>query len=102
MEDAFQHGKFKSLKMNVWIQFKRKQMAEEIGNVLTKLRRDPHTLNMFKAAFGTEEITIERIKHWLYVSMITPLKYDQLKEGECFGLQQEVTSFIKPIVHQPS
>src|SRR5436190_1598170 len=62
------------------------QMAEEIGNVLTKLRKDPHTLQMFKAAFGTEEITIKRMQKALAqftVSMITAnSKYDQVKRGE--------------------
>jgi cytochrome c peroxidase len=62
------------------------QMAEEIGNVLTRLRKDSHTLNMFKAAFGTQEITIERMQKALAqftVSMITAnSKYDQVKRGE--------------------
>src|SRR6187549_2463213 len=62
-----------------------KPMAEDIGNVLTKLRSDPHMLNMFKAAFGTQEITIERMQKALAqftVSMITAnSKYDQVKRG---------------------
>ena len=62
------------------------QMADEVGNVLTKLRRDPHTLNMFEAAFGTKEVTIERMQKALAqftVSMITAnSKYDQVKRGQ--------------------
>ena len=62
------------------------QMAEEIGNVLTKLRGDAHMRDMFRAAFGTEEITIERIQKALAqftVSMITAnSKYDQVKRGQ--------------------
>jgi cytochrome c peroxidase len=62
------------------------QMAEEIGNVLTKLRGDAHMRGMFKAAFGTEEITIERMQKALAqftVSMITAnSKYDQVKKGQ--------------------
>lgn len=61
------------------------QMAEEIGSVLTKLRSDPHVLDMFKAAFGSTEITIERMEKALAqftVSMITAnSKYDQVKRG---------------------
>ena len=62
------------------------QMAEEIGNVLTKLRSDAHMRDMFRAAFGTEEITIERMQKALAqftVSMITAnSKYDQVKRGQ--------------------
>ena len=61
-------------------------MAEEIGNVLTKLRKDEHMRHMFKAAFGTEEITVDRMEKALAqftVSMITAnSKYDQVKRGE--------------------
>lgn len=62
------------------------QMAEETGNVLTKLRSDAHMRDMFEAAFGTEEITIERMQKALAqftVSMITAnSKYDQVKRGQ--------------------
>src|SRR5688500_11805569 len=62
------------------------QMAEEIGNVLTKLRGDAHMRDMFKAAFGSEEITIERMQKAIAqftVSMITAnSKYDQVKRGQ--------------------
>jgi len=61
------------------------QMAEEIGSVLTKLREDEHVRSMFQAAFGTGEITIERMQNALAqftVSMITAnSKYDQVKRG---------------------
>ena len=62
------------------------QMAEEIGRVLTKLRADAHYQEMFKNAFGSTEITIERMQKALAqftVSMITAnSKYDQVKRGE--------------------
>ena len=62
------------------------QMAEEIGNVLTKIRGDAHMRDMFRAAFGTEEITIERMQKALAqftVSMVTAnSKYDQVKRGQ--------------------
>jgi cytochrome c peroxidase len=61
------------------------EMAEEIGSVLTKLRADEHYREMFKKAFGSSEITIERIQKALAqftVSMITAnSKYDQVKRG---------------------
>lgn len=62
------------------------QMAEEIGNVLTKLRSDEHMRDMFEAAFGSGEITIERMQKALAqftVSMLTyNSKYDQVKRGQ--------------------
>lgn len=87
-KDAFHvDGKFNSLEDECLDPIQKpNQMAEEIGNVLTKLRSDPHTLHMFKAAFGTEEITIERMQKALAqftISMITAnSKYDQVKKGE--------------------
>ena len=62
------------------------QMAEEIGNVLTKLRRDEYIRKMFEDAFGNGEITIERMQKALAqftVSMVTAnSKYDQVKRGQ--------------------
>ena len=86
-KDAFHtDGKYKSLEDECLDPIQApNQMAEEIGNVLTKLRSDAHTRGMFKAAFGTEEITIERMQKALAqftVSMITAnSKYDQVKRG---------------------
>ena len=87
-KDAFHaDGKYKTLEDECLDPIQApNQLAEEIGNVLTKLRRDAHTLQMFKAAFGTEEITIERMQKALAqftVSMITAnSKYDQVKRGQ--------------------
>lgn len=80
-------GKFKSLEDECLDPIQApNQMAAEIGNVLTKLRSDVHTRNMFKAAFGTEEITIQRMEKALAqfaVSMITAnSKYDRVKRRE--------------------
>ena len=62
------------------------QMADEIGNVITKLRRNEHYREMFEKAFGSGEITIQRMQKALaqfMVSMITAnSKYDQVKRGE--------------------
>ena len=87
-KDAFHtDGKFKTLEDECLDPILApNQMAEDIGNVLTKLRSDAHTCQMFKAAFGTEEITIERMQKALAqftVSMITAnSKYDQVKRGD--------------------
>ncbi|HEY5966872.1 MAG TPA: cytochrome c peroxidase [Chitinophagaceae bacterium] len=87
-KDAFHtDGKYKSLEDECLDPIQApNQMAEEIGNVLTKLRSDAHTRHMFKVAFGTEEITIDRMQKALAqftVSMITAnSKYDQVKRGE--------------------
>jgi len=80
-------GEYKSLEAECLDPIQRpNQMAEEIGNVLTKLRSDAHTLQMFKVAFGTEEITIERMQKALAqftVSLVTSnSKYDQVKRGQ--------------------
>ena len=86
-KDAFHaDGKFKSLEDECLDPIQApNQMAEEIGSVLTKLRSDGHMRHMFKSAFGTEEITIERMQKALAqftVSMITAnSKYDQVKKG---------------------
>ncbi len=79
-------GKYKSLEEECLDPIQRpNQMAEEIGNVITKLRNDEHYHHMFKAAFGSDEITIERMEKALaqfMVSMITAnSKYDQVKRG---------------------
>lgn len=87
-KDAFHaDGKFNSLEDECLDPIQApNQMAEEIGNVLTKLRSDADTRHMFKVAFGTEEITIQRMQKALAqftVSMITAnSKYDQVKRGE--------------------
>jgi cytochrome c peroxidase len=80
-------GKFKSLEDECLDPIQApNQMAEEIGAVLTKLRADAHYSELFKKAFGSSEITIERMQKALAqftVSMITAnSKYDQVKRGE--------------------
>ena len=86
-KDAFHaDGKYKTLEDECLDPIQApNQMAEEPANVLTKLRRDEHIRDMFNAAFGTREITIERMQKALAqftVSMITAnSKYDQVKKG---------------------
>jgi cytochrome c peroxidase len=79
-------GKYKSLETECLQPIEApNEMAEEIGNVLTKLRSDEHYRDMFEKAFGSREITIERMQKALAqftVSMITAnSKYDQVKRG---------------------
>ena len=79
-------GKYKSLEDEFLYPIQApNEMAEEIGRVLTKLRADGHYRKMFTEAFGSNEITIERMQKALAqftVSMITAnSKYDQVKRG---------------------
>ncbi len=79
-------GKYKSLEAECLDPIQApNEMADEMGNVLTKLRADSHYQEMFKQAFGSSEITIERMQKALAqftVSMITAnSKYDQVKKG---------------------
>ena len=61
------------------------QMADQIGNGLTKLRQNEEYRYMFERAFGTKEITIERLQKALTqftISLVTSnSKYDQVKRG---------------------
>ncbi len=80
-------GKYKSLEAECLDPIQApNQMAEEPGNVLGKLRRDEAYREMFKNAFGSSEISIERMQKALAqftVTMITAnSKYDQVKRGE--------------------
>lgn len=61
------------------------EMAEEIGRVMLKLRKEEKYRELFKEAFGSTDITIERLQKALAqftVSMVTAnSKYDQVKRG---------------------
>jgi cytochrome c peroxidase len=92
-------GKFKSLEDECLDPIQApNQMSEEIGRVLTKLRADAHYQEMFKNAFGSTDITIERIQKALAqftVSMITAnSKYDQVKRGENSFTDYEQRGYI--------
>jgi cytochrome c peroxidase len=62
------------------------EMAETLNNVLTKLRSDAGIKAMFKKAFGTEEVTTERMTKALSQFMLTLVsadsKYDMVKRGQ--------------------
>jgi cytochrome c peroxidase len=62
------------------------EMAETLNNVLAKLSSDATTKAMFKKAFGTEEVTTERMTKALSQFMLMLVsansKYDKVKRGE--------------------
>ncbi len=70
------------------------EMAETIDNVLNKLRTDPAYPTLFKAAFGTPEITTKRMTQALSQFMLTMVsansKYDRVKNGTAtFNLPEQ-------------
>ena len=62
------------------------EMAEDINNVIEKLKQDDQYKPMFRAAFGTEEINSQRMLKALSQFMIMMVsgnsKYDKMKRGE--------------------
>lgn len=71
------------------------EMAEDINNVLLKLRADTAYKRMFKAAFGDEQITTQRItkalSQFLVMMFSSNSKYDRVMRGEdSFNLPQSL------------
>ena len=62
------------------------EMAEDIGTVVKKLQADPEYRKMFRAAFGNEEVTSQRMLYALTQFMASIVssnsKYDKVKKGE--------------------
>ncbi|MEI6950155.1 cytochrome c peroxidase [Paraflavisolibacter sp. H34] len=62
------------------------EMAEDLSNVLDKLRRDTGYPRQFRAAFGTDEINSQRMLKALSQFMVPMVsansKYDKVKRGE--------------------
>ena len=62
------------------------EMAESMDNIVTKLNRDSRYRAAFKAAYGDENITGERIlkalKQFLLSMVSSNSKYDKVKRGE--------------------
>ena len=62
------------------------EMAEDINSVVNKLNLDDQYKQLFKAAYGTEEINSQRMLKALSQFMITMVsansKYDKVKRGE--------------------
>jgi cytochrome c peroxidase len=61
------------------------EMAEDINNVVNKLSKDDQYKQLFRAAFGSEEVNSQRMLKALSQFMITLVsansKYDQVKKG---------------------
>lgn len=62
------------------------EMAEDVNNVIEKLKQDEKYPVMFRAAFGTDEINSQRMLKALSQFMIMMVsgdsKYDKMKRGE--------------------
>jgi len=62
------------------------EMAEDINTVVTKLKADGEYRRMFKAAFGDEDVTSQRmlkaIAQFVGSLVSADSKYDQVKRGE--------------------
>lgn len=62
------------------------EMAEDVNNVIEKLKQDDEYKTMFRSAFGTEEINSQRMLKALSQFMIMMVsansKYDKMKRGE--------------------
>jgi len=71
------------------------EMAESIDNVLKKLRTDTAYRRMFKAAFGDENITTQRmtkaLSQFIVMMVSANSKYDRVMRGEdSFNLPQRL------------
>ena len=62
------------------------EMAEDVNNVIEKLKQDDQYKTMFRAAFGTDEINSQRMLKALSQFMIMMTsgnsKYDKMKRGQ--------------------
>ena len=73
------------------------EMGESITNVLNKLKADANYRTMFKAAFGDDNITEERLHKALTQFVINLVsaesKYDKVKRGEATFTTEEQTGY---------
>ena len=73
------------------------EMAESIGHVLDKLKGDTAYKRMFRRAFGSEEVSQDRIFRALtqfLISMVsTRSKYDQVLQGQASFTAQEQNGY---------
>jgi len=85
--EYFQDGSMKKLE-DVYISHitAPNEMAETVENVLAKLRQDATYRTLFRSAFGTEDITADRMTKALSQFVLTMVsnnsKYDKMKRGE--------------------
>jgi cytochrome c peroxidase len=73
------------------------EMAEDMNNVVKKLKEDVAYPSLFKKAFGTDEINSQRIFRSLSQFMVMMVsanaKYDKMKRGEVTFTQNEQTGY---------
>lgn len=73
------------------------EMGESLPNVITKIHHDPQYGKLFKAAFGDDKITEERVFKALnqYVLSLVSAnsKYDKVKRGEAAFDAQEAAGY---------
>lgn len=73
------------------------EMAEDIGNVISKLKQDESYRKMFRAAFGSEEITSQKMLKALAQFMGSMVsadsKYDKVKRGQASFTTQEQNGY---------
>lgn len=71
------------------------EMAETIENVLDKLKSDAQYRSMFRAAFGNEDVTTERmtkaLSQFVVMMVSNNSRYDKMKRGEyTFNLPEQL------------
>lgn len=75
------------------------EMAEKMGDVVSKLQADATYRSMFKAAFGDETVTSQRVARafaqFMGMMVSSNAKYDKYKRGESGGAfsQQELDGY---------
>jgi cytochrome c peroxidase len=73
------------------------EMAETIPNVIAKLEQDAQYKQLFKAAYGDERITDERIlkaiTQFLLTMVSADTKYDQVRKGQANFTAQEQNGY---------
>jgi cytochrome c peroxidase len=74
------------------------EMAEDVNNVIEKLKQDEKYPPMFRAAFGTDEINSQRMLKALSQFMIMMVsgnsKYDKMKRGEATFNSAEQAGYV--------
>ena len=74
------------------------EMAEDMNNVIEKLKQDDKYPTMFRAAFGTDEINSQRMLKALsqFMVMMTSgnAKYDKMKRGEATFNSAEQAGYV--------
>ena len=73
------------------------EMAETMSNVITKIKDDTAYRRLFRAAYGTEQVTSDRILKGLTQFVISLVsansKYDKVKNGEAVFTTQEQNGY---------